>query len=490
MILDRASKDQALDQTFSGDAHSGSQDIYRSQQIIFEFLLDIVKTWPPDQVLEEFRHLFIDYNEASSADTLPALYAILFANNEVEFHNTLKRSCYILINNWEVARQYEAIGQLVEFFDTPSIHKKTFSPTLKRLRQWLQQFIDSDSYQELKLFAARLLEGHRPITHWSQRYTSYLLVPQYIDTTNPAEQREVARTLSRRLKDKFKRDLAIFAAHSNSHKNRSHTAYDAPSPANPTALGDEALRLIKYMVMRRGRFSHRSIARLFLQQTQEASYRGFKRNLPTYLVFSIAESSFTTALEQHLGTYLSSLYEDYDDNPVDRSLILRTCNRVIDQLTTVDQQSPSHLFTLLLSQGNPLTLATVLLKIILISRNSNLYLEARIADLISYYNQFPQEECQWIINFLEVFSITFAIYAEDIEYNLVSPSASGRKSNHDTSSLTKEMIDNYRIFSQQIQRAAGLNEAELSDFGDDLDLDEDSSDLQVDLTSIDVGTAD
>lgn len=487
MILDRASKDQALDQTFLGDAHSGSQDLYHSQQIIFDFLLSIVKTWPPAQVLEEFKHLFIDYNDASSADTLPALYSILFANDEGEFHNTLKRSCYILINNWDVARQYDAISQLVATFDAPIIRKQTFSPTLKRLRQWLLTFIDSSSYQELKLFSARLLEGHRPITHWSQRYTSYLLVPQYIDAKNPAEQRDIARTLSRRLKDKFKRDLALYAAHANSRQHRSRTTYDnATTPANPTALGDEALRLIKYMVMRRGRFSHRSIARMFVQQTQEASYRGFKRNLPSYLVFSIAESGFTASLTQHLGTYLGSLYQEHDNQSLNRSLILRTCNRIIDQLTTVDKQSPSYLFTLLLSQENPLTLATVLLKIILISRNSNLYLEARIADLIRYYNQFPQEECQWIINFLEVFSITFAIYAEDIEYNLVGPSPPGQGQNDDASRLTKEMIDSYRIFSQQIQRAAERNEADLHDFSEDLALEEDSGELQVSLTNLDL----
>jgi hypothetical protein len=83
-------------------------NLAQAQQVVYDFLLDIVKVWPPEDVLEEFRHLFVHHTESVSSQTIPALHLILFANDEVEFRNTLKRCCYILVNNWELARHYSA----------------------------------------------------------------------------------------------------------------------------------------------------------------------------------------------------------------------------------------------------------------------------------------------------------------------------------------------------------------------------------------------
>ena len=94
----------------------------------------------------------------------------------------------------------------------------------------------------------------------------------------------------------------------------------------------------------------------------------------------------------------------------------------------------------------PLTLAIVLLKLILVSPNSHPYLDARIADLIRYYEQFPREECQWIINFLEIYGVTLAICGSDVQYNLVHVQQDSTESNAETASL-----DEYRIFSQMMK---------------------------------------
>jgi hypothetical protein len=132
---------------------------------------------------------------------------------------------------------------------------------------------------------------------------------------------------------------------------------------------------------------------------------------------------------------------------VDASLALLTSNRVIDYLMTEDAETPSSLFSLLLTNGRPLTLAIVLLKLLLISPNSHPYLDARIADLIRYYEQFPREECQWIINFLEVYGVTLAICGSDVQYNLVQVQQDEAKTNNpETASL-----EEYRIFSQMMK---------------------------------------
>ncbi len=415
------------------------QDVQQAQQTIYEFLLNIVKAWPAEDVLEEFKALFLQHHETIGSNTVPALYAILFANDKVEFQNTLKRSCYILINNWEVAREYNAIRGLIQLFADPVIRKVSISPTIKRLRQWLQYFVDSEDFQDLKLFVENRFNSEDP--HWSRRYTAYLLAPQYIDTSNPLEQREAARALSQRLRDKFKFDLAMYTAHFQ------QTPIQRERRDNPTMLGDAALRVIRTLVAKRGMFSHRNLARIFHEQTRGLTYGSYKNSLVEYLLFSAIRTDFVLTLENRLLSKLKGLYVKFNQQPVDASLALLTSNRVIDYLMTEDATTPSSLFSLLLTNGRPLTLAIVLLKLLLISPNSHPYLDARIADLIRYYEQFPREECQWIINFLEIYGVTLAICGSDVQYNLVQVQQDEAKaSNPETASL-----EEYRIFSQMMK---------------------------------------
>ena len=436
-----------LDHSQPGNSRRHSQSrltIHEAQETIFSALLGIVRHWPVEDVLNEFQQMFFENVETVSSDISSAIYVLLFSNNEREFHNTLKRSCYILVNNWEVARQYEAIRTLVELFEDPSLFRYTVSPTLRRLREWMLNFIDSQDYKELRLFVARFSEESKQ-NQWSSRYTSYLLVSQYVNTENPIEQREAARALSRRLKDKFKFELAMYTAHSQRALPHHRTL------KNPTALGDSVLRLIKAIVARKGAFGYKNIARLFLEQVKGLNYASFKRSLIEYLTYSVNQPEVVKALKQHLAGRLGTLYTEYDNDLTDPSLHLRTCNRVIDYLMTEDRRSPSPLFTLLLSQNSSISLAILLLKLVLISRNSHHYLEARIADLIRYYEQFPRAQCAWVINFLEVFQVTFAIHAENVEYNLITTNQTHyRGADYNGKGLTSEELEACRIFSRMI----------------------------------------
>lgn len=413
------------------------RNIPRAQETIYQYLLEIVKVWSPEDVLAEFKHLFIHHVNTISSHTLPSLYEIVFSNQEQEFRNTLKRSCYILINNWDITRNHKYIQQLIRLFDDPILDRTTMSPTLKRLRSWLRAFLVSKDFQDLKLFAARYEEKEQ--LHWSQRYASYLLVPQYIDLQNPVEQRQAARALSRQLKDRFKLDLALYTAKSQGQANDMLLK-------NPTSLGDDVLRLIKIIVARRGMFSYANLANIFIQQTQNLSYLDFKQSLYRYLISSVSQQDHGQGLDLHLEERLMSLYESYHSKPIDDALLLRTCNRVIEYLTTENHKEPSPLFVVMLSNGHPLTLVIILLKIILICKYSRTHLEARIADLIQYYEDYREEECKWVVNFFEIFRVTMAIYTENIEYNLVNMNSDSSKTLSPTS--VTQGLDSYRIFSQ------------------------------------------
>jgi hypothetical protein len=424
---------------FIDHANQQTLDSQIAQDKIYIFFVGIVQEWPPESVLLEFKRLFIDNSNSYSPACLQVLGKILADNDETEFRHTLKRCCYILINNWEISRKYNYIQDLIEIFSKITYQERRNSEIKIRLINWLQNFMNGDDYQELKLFVSRHEE--QPKGQWINRYTSYLLVAQFANERNPIEQRKAAIMRAEQLKQKFKFELAMYVARSQSSTSNNSRL------KNPTLLGEQVLRLIKRIIVRKGAFSYENIANIFLKQTENQSYREFKQSLKKYLIFSLQNQDLAKSLEQQISVKFINLYEQYDAENIDKNLLLRTCTKAINYLTMEHKNTePSPLFILLLSQNNPLVLVIVLLKIVLICRNSRGHLESRIAALIKYYEKYPDAECTWIINFLEIFNITFAIYADNVEYNLIKMDTDNEVSLHPQFNL-----DAYRIFSQSKQ---------------------------------------
>ncbi|MGD2180831.1 hypothetical protein [Lusitaniella coriacea] len=420
------------------------KNVVQAQEMIYKFLLKLVNEKTPEETLQEFQYLFFDYHShPENVKALQELSDILLQRDYEIFSNTLKRCCYILINNWETKRNHACIQELVLSFASVDFEKKFKSQMILRLRRWLKKFFNGKHYQDLKLYIKKYDKSNSSSSsedkhHWSNRYVSYLLVPQYANTNNPKEQRKAARELSQKLKDRFKFDLAMYTARSQS------IVCQKKMPENPTGLGEEVLRLIKKIVAKRGNFSYTNLANIFLKQVEEISYENFKEALGNYLVFSVETQELVEGLQNKIAQRLQSIYPEHNDEILDDALLLRTCNRVLDCLTTETGQEPSDIFLYLIFQGNPLTLVIVLLKLILVSPHSRVHLEKRIAELIKHYMELSEEECQWVVNFFEIFKITFAIYADnDVHYNLIK-----MKDWVPENDSEEAMLDAYRIFSQ------------------------------------------
>lgn len=403
-------------------------NLAEAQEIICNFFLEIVKQWPANLVLKEFNELFINpVMERVSSKPSQALNQIILSKDEARFKNTLKRCCYILVNNWISERSYQPTQDLIKIFSESTPPNYLLPLVLKHLKAWVTNFIHSEDYEELKLFVAKFEEKK----HWKCRYTSYLLASQYTNTKNSTEHRQAARILSKQLQDQFKMDLAMYTA-------RSQVAtFKNSKSQNPTALGDEALRLVKKILSKRGSFSYPSLANIFLNQTRQFCYKDFKQSLLKYLIFSENNKGLVETLKIKLGENLEFLYEKDQEEELNNHLLLKTCNRVIEYLTTEKSGEPSPLFVLLASQGNPLTLAVILVRIILICPQARTHLETCVAKLIQYYEDYSQTECQWVINFLEVLRIILTVYNENVQYNLVNM--------RDDEIVDEEL---YRIFSQ------------------------------------------
>ena len=416
-------------------SNSKQLDVQTAQEEVYSFFVEIVNKLPPEDILREFKSLFIDGLDSEDSDYIPGIYNIFLDDNEQELYNTLKRCCYIIINNWKTNRKDKYIQDLVNLFVNENLKIKDNNPSLvKTCKIWLENFANSKDYKDIKLFATKYEDSSKG--HWANRYTSYLLIDQSVNNKNPKEQQEAARRLSKQIKDKFKFELAMYIARSQSAVS-STTRYK-----NPSILGDQALRLIKTIVLKRGVFSHDNIAHIFIKQTENQTLKEFKINLEKYLFFSVENQESVENWRQHFTHSLSLWKIDYNQEIITKEFFLRTCNRVIDYFTTENAKEPSRLFILLIDQGHALTLVIILLKVILICRNSRRHLETRIAHLIRFYEKYSEEECKGVINFIEIFNITFAIYAENVEYNLIKIEEEKQSSNQQLN------LDSYRVFSQ------------------------------------------
>jgi hypothetical protein len=411
------------------------------QEAICEFLISIVKAWSPEAVLTEFQELFIRHAHADEF-ALECLTEIILKNQKPEFDNLLRRCCYILINNWNISRNHDYISLLIHLFNDSSLQEKTDALILGRLRSWVRSFIDSSDFEALKLVTTRREDG--VAGHWSQRYTSYLLASQYANLNNPLEQRQVAQKISQQLKDQFKFELAMYTARSESGR------VNLKGLRNPTSLGDEVLRLIKTIVVKRGTYSYLNLAKIFLQQTQDLNYKAFKKSLLEYLFFGIEPDELSERIKRILAAQLKALYVDYHDKSIDEALLLRTVKRLAEDLTTDRNGELSGLFIFLSSQQNPLMLAILLLKLNLICRHVKTHIEVCLANVVKYYDDYQEEDCLWVIQFLELFTIVSTIYSENVEYSLVNMQ-NQTEAQHPTAD-----VEAHRIFSLQKYVASRL----------------------------------
>jgi len=443
----------------------------QASETICRFVVQQVQQFSPERALRRFKHLFIEPTELVNSEPhqgvnekkvgeksqqtrrrethqtrrmeMPpkisltphqALAQIATSGSEETFINTFKRSIYILINNWNLVRQLQYIQELVHLISTNLDNQQDAPSQLDILKLWRSKFMASQDYQELVTLALRT-NDHQS-RNWSQHYNYYSLVYQSVDQRQSVKQKTIAKTRSLVLKKQFELQLAMYTARSTV------TDKQQGNSPNPTKIGHKVLHLIKRILQKRGAFNYTNLARIFLKQAQGICYKNFKYNLLNYLFYSLDDQDLDQTIKKQLSQQLEKLYESYDEGYWNNHLLLRTCNRLIEYLTTVNQANPSSLFMLLITQGKDLTLAIMLLKLVLLCPRSRTHLECCLAQLIEHYQSQSAADCQWLINFLEVLQVTLSVYAEDVQYNLVNMSEAQPEIG------TNFEGNPYRIFSQ------------------------------------------
>lgn len=383
--------------------HPVRRNSEESQTAICDFFAEIASSESPQQAIDDFKDLFILKSNQVGKQIEQSLYDLIVLNRREDFFMLLDRCCCILIKQWLVQKQEKYIVVLLNVFKNEKQSYKNIHPTRRKLKQWILGFSESQYFQSLQLFVKCDRHESEAKMEWKNRYTAYLLMAQSFNPDYPREHRDAAKLLAAKFNKKFKFKLALCLAHSNLPNSSQRVNH------NPTRLNLRTLGLIQQILVKRKNMNYRGVANIFLKQTEGILYKDFKQSLLKYLLFSLKQSKTSAWLHASISNYLESLYPQYNDRVVDGNLRLRICKRLIAFLLKPDWETSSHPFTLLAKCGNYLTLATLLLKIILICPSSYKHLILCTVALIEEYETQPEAECQWIIGFLETLRVVLTI---------------------------------------------------------------------------------
>ena len=86
-----------------------------------------------------------------------------------------------------------------------------------------------------------------------------------------------------------------------------------------------------------------NLADTFIKQAREQNYKHFKQSLQKYLIFNGESQTFVDTLNLSLSKKLEELYASSHEKLLNDVILLKTCNKLINYLTTENRRQPSHL---------------------------------------------------------------------------------------------------------------------------------------------------
>nr|WP_199306844.1 hypothetical protein [Anabaena sphaerica] len=399
--------------------------------MIYQHFLHLVQMESPDQMIERFRALFVEranYPEPEIILILDKITASKTATEDFKFF--LNRCCHILINRWYMQPQlHHAITELISLFDLPPNRLVVNSFRLReirRLRELLQIFTESDQYVILRRFLQLVNQtpklntrkDNQPLINLISRYP-YLYEHCLISEDSTFEQQETVRNFQAQVQKKFEIDLSQYIT----YKVRRIQVLRKVSPAeanrilrpinNPTLLSDSDLysTVKQFIGKTEGNYTYQERAQQFLKySSQTAKFQDFKDDLYEYLISSIDGQYGKRQFNQRLYTHLQNTLPDADDQRLNDFLMVRTCSQLLNFLVVSSQASPQHsTFLDLISNQGSLPTIGLLLKVVLICHKVKPYLEKRFAILFNHYETATTNAIDWLVATLEQLNIAMSI---------------------------------------------------------------------------------
>ena len=415
--------------------HKGISD----EQIIYDHLLDCVRSQAPEEVLTRFYNLFVGGLQYPNPEIRAALNHIVTAASAKEtFGPFLNRCCYILVNTWQSQPLYRpAIPQLVAHLDrarsmTPSLHR---TQATTRLRFLVHQFTHSQVYQKLRRLSELLYPStgtaNQPLGQMLVRYP-YLYQHCLTTQQDNHEHQQTIRQFQTQAQTKFDHNLHQFTTHLARNPARSSRSIIQPNSSeaviqavrNPTLLSEGELRgtLKQFVGKVNHQGSYRDMAQHFVAHNAVPhTYKNFKRNFYEYLVSSVDPKFGRCRFNHQLCTFLDGLYPDKNHSQLNDFLLIRTCNQLMNFLTIESRQQPNHrVFMDLINNIGSTETVGLMMKVVLFCKKTKPYLERRFAILFDHYESHTRSTVKWLVRCLEKVNLAWSAHFSRFDFSFVS----------------------------------------------------------------------
>jgi len=395
------------------------------EQVLYDYWLDRVRTDSPEELIEDFRRLFIEGRGYQEAPIYLALERLVKAKDaEIRFYYFFNRCCHILVNRWQMQSTCQpAILELVSLLDNlPSPGPGHYS-TANTLRHLVKKFTLSDDYVKLqrlaRIISSQYSEETAPCVGTLINRYPYLYDHCLLSDESPREQRQTVRRIKVKTERCFEVNLSHYVTYQVRLGQVAHTPKTSEEAGriiqpvkNPTLLNDKELnRALKYYVSPiEGNYTYKALSQNFLANTVYSStYKDFKNDLYDYLI---------TPVDHGKGQFNKKLYDvlqntlpQWDQQKPSEFLILRTSSQLFNYLVVESSQKPDHyIFIDMITNMGVTRTVGLLLKLVLVCPKEKPHLDKRFSILFNHYEGFSRDQVPWLVKSLESLQVAFSIH--------------------------------------------------------------------------------
>ncbi len=395
------------------------------EQVLYDYWLNRVRTDSPDQLLDDFRRLFIEGRGFREAQVYSALEKMVKAKNaESRFDYFFNRCCHILINHWQMQPQLQtAIPELIGLFENLAAPRSGYGNTPNRLRYLIKNFTHSDHYTRLHRLARVIDEkgnSSPSIGSLINRYP-YLYNHCLLGEDSSYEHQQTVRHIKAQTERRFEVNISRYVTYKvrlAQMARSSELAEDAGRiirpVKNPTLLNDKELnRTLKHFVGTiEGGCTFKTLSQSFLSHTVHTqTFQAFKDDLYEYILGSIDPHYGRGQFNKKLYQLLQNALPECNHQKPSEFLMLRTSSQLLNYLVVESANQPDHyVFIDMIANLGVTQTVGILLKIALMCRKVKPYLEKRFSLLFNHYESFSKEGVPWLIKSLENIQVAFSVH--------------------------------------------------------------------------------
>jgi hypothetical protein len=395
------------------------------EQVLYDYWLDRVRTDSPEELIEDFRRLFIEGRGYQEAPIYLALERLVKAKDaEIRFYYFFNRCCHILVNRWQMQSTCQpAILELVSLLDNlPSPGPGHYS-TANTLRHLVKKFTLSDDYVKLqrlaRIISSQYSEETAPCVGTLINRYPYLYDHCLLSDESPREQRQTVRRIKVKTERCFEVNLSHYVTYQVRLGQVAHTPKTSEEAGriiqpvkNPTLLNDKELnRALKYYVSPvEGNYTYKALSQNFLANTVYSStYKDFKNDLYDYLITSVDYGK--GQFNKKLYDVLQNTLPQWDQQKPSEFLILRTSSQLFNYLVVESSQKPDHyIFIDMITNMGVTRTVGLLLKLVLVCPKVKPHLDKRFSILFNHYEGFSRDQVPWLVKSLESLQVAFSIH--------------------------------------------------------------------------------